>query len=493
MASFSWPRPPKVDGLSTDEAASALQKYVSDVQIHMGGLQLNSTEYGVIIGFMLSALSDATRIFDVVHRDSATSPDMRLEIEKFGLAMQSLTGYMEAATATSGIQLPISEGTSIHFDDIGKAENSDDSEAADSYDSPTRASPAISRYQHEQERIEPEEERMARMVRINVGTGSVNPAFLSMNNEQLRLLLLQDLQDHGVRIPLLSCSTSQDQQNIFVFTGTKYNAAILRNPRLWKPTLFGERASVVPTQAAEEDTRMTIPSLLQNASKTRKAEEKASKKARLVWIEIPDREYAVAHLLSLNHHQLRSRMESDLQAQNIEAQIASCRKSRAFKHIRIWTVTPKQADILSKQWMPTRFGEGAYVRWSRKQDYVGLRMIAKMMPNSEVATESTADMDVPSAIQPAVSRARREVFVKILDKEYAEDELVGAPLAKLKALARNDIENQGIPVRIASCQIIDSGSFARLRTKQPEEAQYLKAPGTWKPIAFGKGAYVVTD
>ena len=67
MASFSWPRPPNLDGLSTNEAVSATKNYVNDVRVHMDNLRLDSSQYGALIGFMLSALTDATKIFEVVY------------------------------------------------------------------------------------------------------------------------------------------------------------------------------------------------------------------------------------------------------------------------------------------------------------------------------------------------------------------------------------------------------------------------------------------
>ncbi|CAL8579907.1 hypothetical protein XPA_005637 [Xanthoria parietina] len=90
-------------------------------------------------------------------------------------------------------------------------------------------------------------------------------------------------------------------------------------------------------------------------------------------------------------------------------------------------------------------------------------------------------------------KSSTEVFVKILDQQFAEDQLVGLSSTRLQTVARIDLQRQGIRVRVASCQIIASGSFVRLRTREPEEAEFLRLPGVWNPMAFGQGAYVVTD
>ncbi|KAL8992794.1 MAG: hypothetical protein Q9169_006832 [Polycauliona sp. 2 TL-2023] len=488
MAPLNWPRPPLLHGLSVSDATSASQDYVNEVEVHMTGLGLNLTECGVLIGFMLSTLGDATRIFELVYAKPNVDADMRNEIDKFGSAMQALSKYMEAAAVSSGVQVPASEGTSIAFDDIANIRESDGSEAEDPQHRSIGLPAALTGDSHDRQVIESEEERAARIVQIDIGTEPVMSVLQGMTEEHLRLVLLQDLQDHGIRIPILFCSTSNEYRNITIFTNSQHNAAILRNPRLWRPTLFGKNAFVIPTRSPEEGTEMTVPLLLSDISKTRKAEEKASKRSRLIWIEIPDQRFATAQLLDLDDKQLRSRIQQDLQAQDIEVQIASCKKSRACRHIRLWTGNAKQADLLSKQWTPTNFGERAYVRWASKKDVASM----KAFPNLRFERESTAGLDTALTASKEGSRVRREVFVRVPDQDYAE-RLLGSSLPQLKALARDDMESQGIPVRIASCQIIDSGSFARLRTKEPEEAQYLKTPGRWTPKAFGPNAYVVRD
>ncbi|KAL8759379.1 MAG: hypothetical protein Q9199_000814 [Rusavskia elegans] len=257
MAPFNWSRPPNLDGFSTDEAVSATQKYVDHVQIHVGGLQLNSTEYGVLIGFMLSALSEATKIFDVVYQDSATSPDIRYGIDNFGLAMQSLATYMGHISST-----PESHCPHIEHSEILKAAHS-----ADPF---TGNSPVVATGYQEKTTIESNEDREARTVQIHLcGTDPAKSALKRMSAEQLRRQLFQDFHDQGISVPLLSCSISWDCQYVLVLTSSNSNAAILRDPSIWKPTLLGGNAVVVATRPVQDAVDTATTSSLQHLIRTR--------------------------------------------------------------------------------------------------------------------------------------------------------------------------------------------------------------------------------
>lgn len=474
MAPFNWPRPPNLNELSTDEAVSATQKYVHHVQIHMGGLQLNSTEYGVLIGFMLSALSDATKIFDVVYQDSATSPDIRHGIDNFGLAMQSLATYMGHISSTPEPRHPAYEGPGYQFEDIAHSEHGDVPKAT---------------FYQEQTAIESNEDREARTVQIDLcNTDPAKSALERMSAEQLKRQLFQDFHDQGISVPLLSCSISRDCQYVLIVTSGESNAAILRDPSIWKPTLLGEHAVVVATRPVQDAVDTVTTSSLQHLIRTRRAEGKAEKNARLVWLEIPDRDFAKAKLVAEPVNQTRSIIEWELQHKHIEVRIERLKKSGACNHIRLWTVSTEEADILVNQWKPEWFGNGAFVFYKPEEEQRRSRHSAPypledIRDDDDDAEIPAGLLDAPPPAPPSIEnpKSRREVFVKILDQQYAEDRLIGSPLASLKALARKDLQDQGIHVRIASCQIVASGSFARLRTREPEEAEYLKTPGAWIP------------
>ncbi|KAL8759380.1 MAG: hypothetical protein Q9199_000815 [Rusavskia elegans] len=180
----------------------------------------------------------------------------------------------------------------------------------------------------------------------------------------------------------------------------------------------------------------------------------------------------------------------------MKVRIERLKKSGACNHICLWTVSTEEADILVNQWKPEWFGKGAFVCFKPEEEQRRSRHNGPY-PLEDIRDDDDAEipaglLDAPPPAPPSIEnpKSRREVFVKILDQQYAEDRLIGSPLASLKALARKDLQDQGIHVRIASCQIVASGSFA---TREPEEAEFLRVPGTWIPTAFGQGAHVVTD
>ncbi|KAI4220078.1 MAG: hypothetical protein L6R36_007881 [Xanthoria steineri] len=492
MPSFNWPRPPNLGGLSAAEAVSATQIYVNQVRIHMGGLQRNSTEYGVLIGFMLSALSDATKIFDLVCQDPATRPAIRDGINDFGLDMQSLVTYMDHISNRPESQRPVGEGSSY------RSEHSDFPEAADSADFSIDKSLVVAGSDREERTIESNEDREAQKAQSDFcGMDPAKSVLERMSEEELRRQLSQDFHDQGIRcIPLSSCAISRDRQHVLFLTSTHDNAAILRDPSIRKPTLFGENAAGVATLSTQEGQDIITTSSLQNLVKTQRAEEKAEKSTRLVWLEIPDRDFAKAKLVAQHHNQTRSVIEWELLHQHIDVRIQKVKKSSACNHIRLWTVSPEEADVLVNQWKPEWFGKGAYVCLKREEEQQGSRHDAlTSLEATRDHTDAGIPVDAPPPLPPSIENQKdsTEVFVKIPDRQFAEDQLVGLSSTRLQTVARIDLQRQGIRVRVASCQIIASGSFARLRTREPEEAEFLRLPGVWNPMAFGKGAYVVTD
>ncbi|KAI4260120.1 MAG: hypothetical protein L6R42_004211 [Xanthoria sp. 1 TBL-2021] len=495
MAPFNWPRPPNLDGLSTDEAVSATQRYVNHVQTHMGGLQLNSTEYGVLIGFMFSALGDATKIFDVVYQESATSPDVRHDISRFRLAMESLTRYMENPSIILRPHGPASEAASCQLEGITQIEDSDVSEAADPADSSTKAIPAVTEHRHEKTPIKWDEEQT---VQINIcSTDPDIPALEDMSGDQLRYRLVEDFQDQGIRLPLLSCWTSPGSHHVFLLTSSKYYAAILRDENFWKPTLFGANSRVVDPRSGQDTPGMSIVSSLLDQPKMRKAETRARGNARLFWIDITDRRFAKQELLPMDNSQLEALIEQDLQAQQIMLPFRKCKKSGACNHIRVWTYSAKDVRTFVNQWKPTLFGTGAFLRWQKKRDVAGPAVtISQRQVHDEDAKLSSGLSEAPFLTSREARKVRqvlREVFIEIPDQLYAKTNLFGLKTAKLKALIRHDLESQDMDVRIAGCKLFRAGAARlRLRTKTPEEAECLKTPGTWVPMAFGQGAYVVT-
>ncbi|KAI4276070.1 MAG: hypothetical protein LQ337_002738 [Flavoplaca oasis] len=549
MALSDWPRPPTVSGLPTDNAVNALQSYVSDVQNHMGRLRLDSTEYGVVIGFMLSALDNATKVFDRMCQEPGTSPDIQHDISMFQAAMQSLTAYMENAAIARASTSQLPENSCHQPEDDTHLIASDIHEEADLSSSSTNAPHPTTKSRQKNPSTE---SLQSKSVKVNVSKqGLAAPGLIGISKDQMRVRLLQDLQDQGIRLPLFV-----DQMNteyVSLSTSSTYNAAILRNPTFWNPRLFGHHAYVERPSSGEE------VAVDKATKKMRKAEKKARTSAQLCWVEIPDRGFATTVLVDLDKNQIMSLIKQDLEAQQIAVQIRRCKRSRAGKHIRIWTSHHSYVKGLVERWKPAVFGSGAYVRWQKKQDLTGLAVLsthgqlddatagltAHVQPvgndagnstshsggtiireretqdvtsekqaNGDTASpaasmsqpqthddddddtgSSTSALEVSAPTKPETRRMRqvlREVFVELPDHDYAKNKLLIQKTNKIKALVRDDLKNQDIPVRIAQVKPFRSGEpRLRLRTKTPEQAQYLNTPGAWIPAVLGPGAYVV--
>ncbi|KAL8888831.1 MAG: hypothetical protein Q9215_003783 [Flavoplaca cf. flavocitrina] len=555
MALCSWPRPPIVSGLSTDDAVNALQSYVRDVQNHMGRLRLDSTEYGVVIGFMLSALDNATNVFDRMCQEPGTNPDIRHDISIFQSTMQSLTAYMENAAIAPESTSKVPESICHQSEHDTHLTASDINEEADLSSSSTNAPlPATKSRQKNPSTESPE----SRSVKIKISKQALAASgLMGISKDQMRVRLLQDLQDQGIRLPLFV--DQMNTEHVSLSTSSTYNAAILSNPNFWKPKLFGQHAYVEPPTSAEYGAVSESTKSLKERSKMHKAEEKARQNARLCWIEVPDRQLAANELADMSNHEIMSLIRQDLGAQKIAIEILRCKKSRAGRHIRLWTAHQLQVKTLVGQWKPTVFGTGAYVRWQKKGDHavplsqgqlgdatVGLTaqeqsddddagsfiscsegtvsrereaydVMLQKQPDQDTAVSAISisqpqqphrdvdDDDTGSSTSPhgvsglakrearTIRQALREVFVELPDGDYAKTKLFVQKTAKIKALVRNDLKNQNISVGIAQVKPFRSGKpRLRLRTKTPEQAQYLKTPGAWTPSLMGPGAYVVT-
>ncbi|KAL9030109.1 MAG: hypothetical protein Q9180_006944, partial [Flavoplaca navasiana] len=191
--------------------------------------------------------------------------------------------------------------------------------------------------------------------------GFAASGLMGIGIDQMRVRLLQDAQDQGIRVPLFVCKMSMEC--ITLLTSSIYNAAVLRNTNLWKPRIFGKDAYVEPPSSSEEAASNETTTRPKGVARLRKAEEKARTNARLVWIEIPDRKFAEEELARLDNRAVTHLVEQDTQNQNIALRITCCKKSPASRHIRLWTSDPKDVKVLVDEWRPTVFGTGAYVRW----------------------------------------------------------------------------------------------------------------------------------
>ena len=365
MALATWPRPPTVTGLSTENAVNAFQCYVRDVQNHVGHLRLDSTEYGVVIGFMLSALDKTSKVFDRISREPVTSPDIRHDISMFQAAMQSLTAYMENVVIAPRSTSPVPESACHQSEDDTNLIPSDISDEADLSASSMNIPPSTTKSRQKNpssESLEP------RTLRIKISEqGFAASGLMGTGINQMRIRLLQDLQDQGIRLPLFVDQV--DTEYVSLSTSSTYNAAILRNPNFWKPRLLGQQAYVELPASAEYGAVSESTKSLKERSKMLKAEEKARENARLCWIEVPDRKFAANELADMSNHEIMGLIGQDLGAQKIAIQILRCKKSRAGKHIRLWTAHPFQVKNLVGLWKPTVFGTSAYVRWQKKGDH----------------------------------------------------------------------------------------------------------------------------
>ncbi|KAL8834092.1 MAG: hypothetical protein Q9170_003928 [Blastenia crenularia] len=482
MAPLQWPRPPDLSRIPPVAASNAAKSYVRKVQRHMEKLPHSTTRYGVFIGLMLSVLEDAAVVFNGIHDASNTSAAVRHEIERFNEAIQSLGDYMQGDSVESHDEA--SEATQVQFNHAftGASYISED---VDSSSSAISTPPAvIERSQGIKLAKESEAEHEGRLVEIKIlDEDTAVHELMDTGMEELKTRLLQDFQDQGIRLPLLSCRNTPDQKLVHIFTSSKFNAAILGDPSFWRPTLFGKSAAVTKPHL---DQRTRIWFL--DGPKMRKTKEKARKSAKVVWLVVPDREFAKAHLMSGD---LRSRVEQDLGAQSIHVQIESCKKSSAGSHIRIWAAESKDVFTLSNHWKPQMFGKDAYVTWERKNI---------SMPSTSTAfedAESSASLsDVPAAtsqhrIEPHTTRRiRRQVFVEVPDQQFATTKLVGMKPKQLKSLVQQGLSSQSIAARVSSCHVLSSGTMIRIHTSTLEEAAYLKEQSGWVPMLFGEGAQV---
>lgn len=191
MVSLNWPWPPELNGLSMTDAVNATQNYVNQVEVHMVGLDLNTTECGVVIGFMLSALADATRILDFTHRQSGTSSDLRNQIEKFGAAMQSLTQYMENIGVRSDKSRSNTAPAAMDVDTVDQGDASDTFVKAEFSDSSVEA-PSGAPNQNGSSVNSPEARAVIIKVRLD---GPAKSALMDLGNERLRIHVLKDMQD----------------------------------------------------------------------------------------------------------------------------------------------------------------------------------------------------------------------------------------------------------------------------------------------------------
>ncbi|KAL8866162.1 MAG: hypothetical protein Q9198_009011 [Flavoplaca austrocitrina] len=315
----------------------------------------DSTEYGVVIGFMLSALDNASKVFDRICREPGTSPDIRHDISMFQAAMQSLTAYMENAVVAPRSTSPVPESACHQSEDDTNLLPSDISDEADLSASSMNIPPSKTKSRQKNPSSESLE---SRTLRIKISKqGFAASGLMGIGKDQMRVRILQDLQDQGIRLPLFVDQVNTEY--VSLSTSSTYNAAILRNPDFWKPRIFGQQAYVEPPTPAEDGAVGESTKSLRELSKMHKAEEKARKNARLCWIEVPDRIFAANELADTTNHQIMSLIRQELGAHKIAIEILRCKKSRAGRHIRLWTAHQLQVKTLVGQWKPTVFGRGA--------------------------------------------------------------------------------------------------------------------------------------
>ncbi|KAL8645017.1 MAG: hypothetical protein Q9226_007484 [Calogaya cf. arnoldii] len=290
MEPLDWPQPPRIDGPPADAAIDATQNYVKEVQNHVGNLRRNETDHRGLIDVMITALSEATKIFDAVYKEPGTSPGVRNDINKLQL-QQAIR-----------INRTKSHGPSEQDKDLLPIVNQDISEAADDSDSSSESTSGVVNNHKKGKPADSPEAREAKTARVRYsGKGLAQSNLLGMM-DQVKLRLEQDFRDQGIRIPLRPCSMAGGQ--ILLLTTSKYNAAILRKPTFWKPGLFGEDAHVVrPCQDKDTADNVTILPL-QDLKKRQKAEKKARTDARLVWIKIPNHKFAKKELSKMDNNQI---------------------------------------------------------------------------------------------------------------------------------------------------------------------------------------------
>lgn len=364
MAPLEWPRPPMMTTIPAVAAPHAARSYVQKVRRHMESLQHTNTRYGILIGVMLSALEDAAKVFEVVQAAAGTDLAVHNEIDRINGVIQSLGVFME--TDPLGAHDQDSEATEVQYDHASTKAGYT-SGAMDSSESAVAASLVMGDHSQDSRlAMESEAEQEGRLVEIKIlDEGTAIDKLISTGPNELKTRLLQDFQEQGIRIPVFFCSVSQDRMFVRIITSKKLNAAILRNSSFWEPTLFGENAVV--TKPSLEQIKDLLST---DGPKMQKVEEKARKNAKVAWIVIPDREFAQLHLMSGD---LLSRVKEDLKAQGINVRIEKCRKSRACRHIRLWTANSKDVFILTDQWEPTMFGQGAYVRWMSNKAHLNTK------------------------------------------------------------------------------------------------------------------------
>ncbi|KAL8662484.1 MAG: hypothetical protein Q9168_008245, partial [Polycauliona sp. 1 TL-2023] len=454
----------------------------------MGGLGLTTTECGVLIGFMLSALRDASRVFEAVNENPTTSSDVRNEITGFGNAMQALARYMEAMTTTPTAQdsvlrtiaNPVEDHVKVEPD--VKVEARGISDAGVSSDSSAGAPLQGFNYQHIKLEKNAKDLHEERTVQMRVySEDPAHTALRGMSMDELRHRLVEDFQNQGIRVPLQSCWVDSGCHHVFLLTSSKYNAAILKDPTFWKPRLFGNNAHVVELDTRTDDPDWEAkPSSTQDRYKIQQAKEKAKRNARIFWIDITDRIFAKEHFSAMDNTQLAALIRQDMATQYIDIPFERCKKSSGCSHIRVWASHTNDVKPLVQQWKPTLFGTGAFLRWRKRRDLPDNPVSSNPDPQQQQRIKDSEDEDertphhYPQGIKlknsetddeeeeppttttigtsKSARRARqipREIFITIPDHRVLDAKYLNLKPAQLKNLVREDLRIQGFPVPIA--------------------------------------------
>ncbi|KAL8727091.1 MAG: hypothetical protein Q9166_006278 [cf. Caloplaca sp. 2 TL-2023] len=357
----AWPQPLAIDGLSTRNALNLAKDYINTIQDHLNSLNIEDAEHGVPSEVILPFLKSTVELFSVIYEQPSTTPNLREDIDNFGMIMQALADYMRSPAVVSDSDVIGSRTLAIRSRDMDQNKATDTVGAIDSPGSSDTASSVMNDRPQKNRRRESKAERKIRKVRIAICDQEfAKSELVGIERDQLKFRLVQDLRDQGVSIPIISCKTSRACRYASLLTSSMENAAILRDATIWKPRIFGEGAYVVVPRRKDAAGVTTAPPFMDQV-KLHRAEQYAERNTRIVKVTIPDREYAKAKLIDMESGQLRSRIELDLQTQDIEVTLDRCKKSGVCNHIRVWTVSTQEANILLSQWKPVLFGKGACV------------------------------------------------------------------------------------------------------------------------------------
>ncbi|KAL8888832.1 MAG: hypothetical protein Q9205_006438 [Flavoplaca limonia] len=186
-----------------------------------------------------------------------------------------------------------------------------------------------------------------------------------MDKDQLKQRLEEDMLAQGINAPIHNCSFQGKLAFVYVRFSEPESAAMVQ--LLWKPSLFGDGASIKSSIDPGTPLFMSSAELANPATqKSSKADIATAQKTREVTLMIPNNSTAKSRLSKMDGVTLMALIEPYLKDQGIRISIEKCKRSARSKRIRLWTTTVEELPQLL-EWKPNLpnylgKGSGTWVR-----------------------------------------------------------------------------------------------------------------------------------